>query len=60
MTITSITGMVTAGTSALSDRLYAVAFRERLFWTFLEGDERHEHYLTPGYAKRNELKAIVF
>jgi hypothetical protein len=52
--------MVTAGTSALSDRLYAVAFRERLFWTFLEGDERHEHYLTPGYAKRNELKAIVF
>jgi hypothetical protein len=37
-------------------KLYTVAFWKR----FLEGDERYEPYLTPGYAKRNALKATVF
>ena len=37
-------------------KLYTVAFWK----SFLEGDERYERYLTPGYAKRNELKAVVF
>jgi hypothetical protein len=37
-------------------KLYTVAFWK----TFLEGDHRYQRYLTPGYAKRNELEAEVF
>jgi hypothetical protein len=37
-------------------KLYTVAFWK----TFLEGDHRYQRYLTPGYAKRNELAAEVF
>jgi hypothetical protein len=30
------------------------------FWkTFLEGDRRYMHYLTPGYAQSNDLEALV-
>jgi predicted dienelactone hydrolase len=36
-------------------KLYTVAFWK----THLEGDHRYMRYLTPGYAKRNELEAIV-
>jgi hypothetical protein len=37
-------------------KLYTVAFWK----AYLEGDERYAHYLTPGYAKQNELEAKVF
>jgi hypothetical protein len=37
-------------------KLYTVAFWK----TFLEGDHRYQRYLTPGYAKRNEVEAEVF
>ena len=36
-------------------KLYTVAFWK----TYLEGDHRYMPYLTPGYAKRNDLQAIV-
>lgn len=36
-------------------KLYTVSFWK----AFLEGDRRYLAYLTPGYAKRNELEAIV-
>ena len=30
------------------------------FWkSFLEGDRRYMPYLTPGYAKRNDLEALI-
>jgi hypothetical protein len=36
-------------------KLYTIAFWK----THLEGDHRYMRYLTPGYAKRNDLKATV-
>lgn len=36
-------------------KLYTVAFWKR----FLEGDGRYMRYLTPGYAQRNDLQAVV-
>ena len=36
-------------------KLYTVAFWK----TYLEGDHRYMPYLTPGYANRNDLQAIV-
>jgi len=36
-------------------KLYTVAFWRR----FLDGDRRYMSYLTPGYAARNDLEAIV-
>jgi hypothetical protein len=36
-------------------KLYTVAFWK----TFLEDDHRYMRYLTPGYAERNDLEAIV-
>jgi hypothetical protein len=37
-------------------KLYTVSFWK----AFLEGDGRYARYLTPGYAKQNELEAKVF
>ena len=37
-------------------KLYTVAFWK----TFLERDHRYQRYLTPGYAKHNDLEAEVF
>jgi hypothetical protein len=34
---------------------YTIAFWKK----FLEGDGRYMRYLTPGYAKRNHLEAVV-
>ena len=34
---------------------YTIAFWKK----FLEGDGRYMSYLTPGYAKRNGLEAVV-
>lgn len=36
-------------------KLYTVAFWKK----FLEGDGRYMRYLTPGYAQRNDLQAVV-
>lgn len=37
-------------------KLHTVAFWK----TFLEGDNRYRRYLTPGYARRQHLEAVVF
>ena len=37
-------------------KLYTVAFWK----TFLQGDHRYQRYLTPGFAKHNDLQAAVF
>ena len=37
-------------------KLYTIAFWK----SFLEGDRRYMPYLTPGYAKQNELEALVW
>ena len=36
-------------------KLYTIAFWK----TFLEGDRRYMRYLTPGYAERHDLAAVV-
>jgi predicted dienelactone hydrolase len=36
-------------------RLYTIAFWK----SFLEGDRRYMRYLTPGYAQRNDLEALI-
>jgi hypothetical protein len=37
-------------------KLYTIAFWK----SFLDGDHRYKRYLTPGYANRNNLEALIF